>query len=72
MSNNLTKYFQDGDSQDTSHTLLLLGGAAIVAIGAGIILSSPGARRQLTNGVGTLLGAGIGKDIMRYMRMRAM
>jgi hypothetical protein len=53
-------------------TLLLLGGAALVVIGAGIVLSNPAVRRYveqspLKNILGNLI-----PDVERYFRLRAM
>ncbi len=59
-------------NDDSKHTLLLVGGIALVVFGAGVVLSSPVVRRYLGNmRVGTLIGAAF-PDIDRYMKMRAM
>jgi hypothetical protein len=53
-------------------TLLLLGGAAMVVFGAGLILSTPMMRRYLGGvGLGNLFEAAI-PDFQRYMKLRAM
>jgi hypothetical protein len=53
-------------------TLVLLGGVALVVIGAGIVLSNPAVRRYveqspLKNVLGNLI-----PDVERYFRLRAM
>jgi hypothetical protein len=65
-------------SEDTNHsgtdkdTLYMLGGAAMILFGAGLILSNPLVRRYLGQmGVGNLVGAAL-PDIDRYLRLRAM
>lgn len=70
MSKELTHITNSND--ETRHILYLLGGAAIVVFGAGLILSTPAVRRFLGDGLGNIMGAGIPNDIARYMRMRAM
>ena len=53
-------------------TLFLLGGAAMILFGAGLILSTPAVRRYLDGaGVGNLLQAAI-PDFQRYLKLRAM
>jgi hypothetical protein len=60
---------QDNDSRDT---LFLLGGAALVVFGAGLILSTPVIRRYLNGmGISNLMTAAV-PDIQRYMKLRAM
>jgi hypothetical protein len=60
------------DANDSRDTLFLLGGAALVVFGAGLILSTPAIRRYLNGmGVGNLLSAAV-PDLQRYMKLRAM
>jgi hypothetical protein len=62
---------QFGDT-DSKETLFLLGGAAFVLFGAGLILSTPTVRRYLGSvGLGNLLHAAV-PDLQRYMRLRGM
>jgi hypothetical protein len=68
----LTERVTGHDADETRHILYLLGGAAIVVFGAGLILSTPFAKKYLGDGIGNLLGAGIPKDIQRYLRLRNM
>ena len=60
------------DDTDTRDTLFLLGGAAMVVFGAGLILSTPMVRRALGSAnIGDLVGAAV-PDLQRYMRLKAM
>jgi hypothetical protein len=60
------------DANDTRDTMFLLGGAALVLFGAGLILSTPMVKRALGGaGIGNLIGAAV-PDLERYMKLRAM
>ena len=60
------------NSQETRDTLLLMGGAAMVVFGAGLILSTPMVRRLLGGlNAGDLMQAAI-PDFQRYMKLRSM
>ena len=60
------------DDTDTRDTLFLLGGAAMVVFGAGLILSTPMVRRALGSAnIADLAGAAV-PDLQRYMKLRAM
>jgi hypothetical protein len=62
----------DVQDNETRDTLFLLGGAAMVVFGAGLILSTPAIRRYLGNGgIGNLLSAAV-PDLERYMRLKSM
>jgi hypothetical protein len=62
----------DQDANDTRDTMYLLGGAALVIFGAGLILSTPIVKRALGGaGIGNLIGAAV-PDLERYMKLRAM
>jgi hypothetical protein len=52
-------------------TLVMLGGVALVVIGAGIILSNPGVRRYVESPLKNVLGNLI-PDVERYFKLRAM
>ena len=68
----LTEHADGQASNETRDTLFLLGGAALVVFGAGLILSTPMIRRYLGGGgIGTLLQAGI-PDFQRYLKLRSM
>jgi hypothetical protein len=62
----------DHDANETRDTMFLLGGAALVLFGAGLILSTPMVKRALGGvGIGNLIGAAV-PDLERYMKLRAM
>lgn len=61
----------DGPAAGTD-TLYLLGGAALVLFGAGLILSNQTVRRYLGQvGVGDLVQAAV-PDVERYLKLRNM
>lgn len=65
-------FLQDANSGSDKETLYMLGGAALILFGAGLILSNPTVRRYLGQmGVGNLLLAAL-PDVDRYMKLRAM
>lgn len=60
---------QDRANKDT---LFMLGGVALVVAGAGLILTSPIAKKYMGQlGLGDLTG-GIVPDIERYFKLRSM
>lgn len=60
------------DANETRDTLFLLGGAALMVFGAGLILSTPVVRKALGNaGIGNMLGAAM-PDLEKYLKLRAM
>ncbi|HWE51845.1 MAG TPA: hypothetical protein VG273_18770 [Bryobacteraceae bacterium] len=60
------------DSKEDRDTLILLGGAAMVMVGAGLILSTPRVRRYLGSiQFASLLRTAI-PDIERYLKLRFM
>jgi hypothetical protein len=60
------------DENETRDTLFLLGGAALMVFGAGLILSTPVVRKALGNaGIGNMLGAAM-PDLEKYLKLRAM
>ncbi len=62
----------NGQDNETRDTLFLLGGAAMILFGAGLILSTPAIRRYLGSaGIGNLIGAAV-PDFQRYMRLKSM
>jgi hypothetical protein len=68
----LTEHANGQDSNESRDTLFLLGGAALVVFGAGLILSTPIIRRYLGGaGIGNLVQAAI-PDFQRYMKLRSM
>jgi len=47
---------RSGNSEETSDALLVLGGLALILLGAGVILSSPAARKYIDDlDIGRLL-----------------
>jgi hypothetical protein len=53
-------------------TLYMLGGAALILFGTGLILSNPTVRRYLGQiGVGSILTAAL-PDVDRYLKLRNM
>lgn len=61
----------NGD-QEGRDTLFLLGGAALIVFGAGMILSTPMVRRYLGAGnIGGLVQAAL-PDFERYLKIRSM
>jgi hypothetical protein len=60
------------DENETRDTLFLLGGAALMVFGAGLILSTPAVRKALGGaGIGNMLGAAM-PDFEKYLKLRAM
>lgn len=60
------------DANETRDTLFLLGGAAFIVFGAGLILSTPVVRKALGGaGIGNLIGAAL-PDLQKYMKLRDM
>jgi hypothetical protein len=65
---------QQMNGQDTEgrDTLYLLGGAAMIVFGAGLILSTPMMRRYLGQmNVGSMVQAAM-PDFERYLKLRSM
>lgn len=63
---------QNGQDTEGRDTLYLLGGAAMIVFGAGLILSTPLMRRYLGQmNVGSLMQAAI-PDFERYLKLRSM
>jgi hypothetical protein len=64
--------FEDAEFGSNKDTLYMLGGAALILFGTGMILSNPVVRRYFGQiGVGNLLLAAL-PDVDRYMKLRAM
>jgi hypothetical protein len=69
-------------NSDVQNTLLMAGGVALVALGAGMILANPLIRRTVVAGLRPLIpelnepmGAGLNgllPDVERYMKIRSM
>ena len=66
LSENANNFGSDKD------TLYMLGGAALIVFGTGLILSNPMVRRYLGQlGVGNLMQAAL-PDVDRYLKLRNM
>lgn len=60
------------DDSENKDTLFMLGGVALVVVGAGLILTSPIAKRYMGQlGLGDF-ATGIVPDIERYFKLRSM
>ena len=65
-------FSESAEFASNKDTLYMLGGAALILFGTGMILSNPVVRRYLGQlGVGNLLLAAL-PDVDRYMKLRAM
>lgn len=70
------------DNLDNKDTLYLMGGLALMVLGAGLVMTNPAVRKAVTSGVAAVLPqlqgklgldlSGVGTDIQRYMKLRAM
>jgi hypothetical protein len=68
----LIQHNNSQDANESRDTLFLLGGAALVVFGAGLILSTPTIRRYLGGmGIANLVQAAV-PDLERYMKLRSM
>jgi hypothetical protein len=60
------------EAAETRDTLYLLGGAALIVFGAGLMLSTPVVRRMLGGvGIANLISAAA-PDFERYVKLRSM
>jgi hypothetical protein len=67
---------------DNKDTLYLMGGLALMVLGAGLIMSNPKVRRTISTGLSLILPelqgkvglnfSEVGSDIKRYMKLRSM
>lgn len=72
----------NGNSAEGKDVLYLMGGLALMVLGAGLVMAHPGIRRTVGAGLSALLPdlkgkfapdlSALGPDIQRYMKMRAM
>jgi len=71
MATEVITRMENGNGTD-KETLYMLGGVALVILGAGLVLSNPTVRRYLGQvGIGNLASAAI-PDLERYFRLRSM
>jgi hypothetical protein len=62
----------EGTNGTNKDTLYMLGGVALVIVGAGLVLTNPTVRRYLGQmGIGNFASAAL-PDIERYFRLRSM
>jgi hypothetical protein len=62
----------EGTNRTNKDTLYMLGGVALVIVGAGLVLTNPTVRRYLGQmGIGNFASAAL-PDIERYFRLRSM
>jgi hypothetical protein len=62
----------EGTNGADKDTLYMLGGVALVIVGAGLVLTNPSVRRYLGQmGIGNFASAAL-PDIERYFRLRSM
>ena len=69
-------------SSENNETLYLMGGLALMVLGAGLVLSNPTVRNTMSAGLASVLPelqgklgvnfADVGTDIKRYMKIRSM
>lgn len=65
-------HMADEGSGDTRDTLMMFGGAALILLGAGMILSNPVIRKYLGGmNMSNLLQAAA-PDLQRYLKLKAM
>jgi hypothetical protein len=63
---------EENNGPSDKDTFYILGGAALVLLGAGLLLSNQTVRKLLGQvGVGDLLGAAV-PDVERYLKLRSM
>ena len=69
-------------SADNKDTLYLMGGVALMVLGAGLVMTNPSVRKTITAGLSAVLPqlqgklgvdfSEVGTDIQRYMKLRSM
>jgi hypothetical protein len=72
----------NNDSSDNKDTLYLMGGLALIVLGAGLVMTNKNIRNAVTAGASSILPelqgkmgidlSGIGDDVQRYMRLKSM
>ncbi len=70
------------DSSEDSEMFYLIGGLALVALGAGLLMSHRGVRQAVNDGISKVLPdlqerfmpdiANVGADMQRYLKMKSM
>lgn len=64
--------YDDHDSAEARDTLMMFGGAALMLLGAGLILTSPGIRKYLGGFNIAKIFQTAAPDLERYLRLKAM
>lgn len=72
----------DNDSSDNRDTLYLMGGLALIVLGTGLVMTNKSVRSAVMAGVSSVLPelqgklgvdlSGIGDDVQRYLKLKAM
>jgi hypothetical protein len=71
----------NSDSDDTRDMLYLVGGAALVVLGVGLIATHPGVRKSLAAAATAVLPdlkaklpdlSAVGSDVQRYLSLKSM
>ncbi len=72
----------NNDSSDSNETMYLMGGVALMVLGAGLVLSNQSVRNLVSAGFASALPelqgnlgvnfADVGNDLKRYMKLRSM
>ncbi|MEZ5426683.1 MAG: hypothetical protein R2747_10485 [Pyrinomonadaceae bacterium] len=72
----------NNDSSDNKDTLYLMGGIALIVLGAGLVMTNKNVRNAVSAGVSSVLPdlqgkfgvdvSSIGEDVQRYMKLRSM
>ncbi len=69
-------------SSDNKDILYLMGGVALIALGAGLVMTNPAVRQTVSGALSAVLPdlkgrfapdlTGLGPDIQRYLKLRSM
>ena len=72
----------NNDSAENKDALYLMGGLALMVLGAGLVMTHPGVRKAVSAGLSGVLPdlqgkflpdlTALGPDIQRYMKLRSM
>lgn len=72
----------NNETSDNKDTLYLMGGLALMVLGAGLVMTNKSVRSAVTAGVSSVLPelqgkmgidlSGIGDDVQRYMKLKSM
>ena len=72
----------NNDSSDSKDTIYLMGGLALMVLGAGLVMTNKNVRSAVNAGVSAVLPqlqgklgfdiSGIGDDVQRYLKLKSM